>query len=364
MGQPTLEQVREISKWRPELGVLSVYLSFDPADRTGAWRTELRNGLDSILEMHKEAQHEYRVSLRATAKRMVERFEGGERRPPPRGEIGFVEVAEKAGVEYWWGIGTPPVADACVDYAAEPAVASLVALCRRGADRAVALLSSERVRLLRCADGSLEELEDWELSIFSLDWRERKAQSINNPARAQGVSSSGHDQFDERLEHNRQRFLTECGGLATRRLEAEGIDQAIVFAPAKDVEAFDAGFGSAKAELALGGDQDLISVPKGKLNEVVAEAIERIDDERDRALVERVLEEAKGGSRGATGIQETKEALAEGRVDHLVFDAALDGDAEVLVRGALAGSAEVTVVRDELAAPLAESEGVAAILRY
>ncbi|MGN6557435.1 MAG: VLRF1 family aeRF1-type release factor [Solirubrobacterales bacterium] len=359
MSQPTLEEARKISDWRPELGVLSVYLGFDPADRTGAWRTELRNGLDAILESHKEAEHEKRVALRATAKRMIERFEDGDLRPPPRGEVGFIEVAEKAGVERWWGTGSPPVADACVEYAADPVVAPLIALCCRGADRGVALLSSERVRLLRCAEGALEELEDWELSIFSLDWRERKSQST-----AQGVGSSGHDQFDERLEHNRQRFLTECGKLAAGVLEDSGLDQMIVFGPARDVEAFNAGFGSAKAELALGGDVELISTPKGKLGEVVAEAIERLDDQRDRELVERVLGEAKGGSRGAVGLQETKEALAEGRVDHLVFDGAIGSEAEALIRGALAGSAEVTIVRDELAAPLAEAEGVAAILRY
>jgi hypothetical protein len=364
MSQPTLEEAHEVSEWRPQLGVLSIYLGFDPADRGGAWRTELRNGLDAVLEAHKEAEHDHRVALRATAKRIVERFEDGDLRPPPRGEVGFVEVAEKAGVEHWWGTGTPPAADACVEYATEPVVAPLIALCCRGADRAVALLSSERVRLLRCAAGALEELEDWELSITSLDWRERKSQSTNNPARAQGVSSSGHDQFGERLEHNRQRFLTECGGLAARALEKQGLDQLVVFGPGKDVESFDSGFGSAKGKLALGGDADLISAPKGRLNEVVAEAVERIDDERDRAVVERALGEAKGGSRGSAGLQETQAALAEGRVDHLVFDAALDGDAESLIRAALAGSAEVTIVRDELAEPLAEAEGVAAILRY
>jgi Bacterial archaeo-eukaryotic release factor family 5 len=364
MSQPTLEEAREISEWRPPLGVLSVYLGFDPADRGGAWRTELRNGLDAVLEARKEAEHAHRVALRATAKRVMERFEDGDLRPPPRGEIGFVEVAEKGGAEHWWGTGSLPVADACVEYAPEPVVAPLIALCCRGAARGIALLSSERVRLLSRAEGALEELEDWELSITSLDWRERKSQSTNNPARAQGVSSSGHDQFDERLEHNRQRFLVECGGLAARALEENGLDQAVVFGPAKDVEAFDGGFGSAKAELALGGEIDLISVPKGKLDDVVVAAIERIDDERDHALVARVLEEARGGSRGSAGLQETKEALAEGRVDHLVFDAALDGDAESLVRAALVSSAEVTIVRDELAAPLAEAEGVAAILRY
>jgi hypothetical protein len=364
MTRPTLEEAREISRWRPELGVLSVYLGFDPADRGGAWRTELRNGLDAILDANKEIDHEPRVALRATAKRVMERFEDGDLRPPPRGEVGFVAVSEKEGAEHWWGTGTPPTADACVEYAPEPVVAPLIALCCHGAPRGVALLSSERVRLLRCADGALDELEDWELSVFSLDWRERKSQSTSNPARGHGVSSSGHDQFDERLEHNRRRFLAECGGLAARALDQNGLDEVVVFGPAKDVEGFDAGFGSAKAKPALGGEQDLISVPKGKLGEVVAEAIERLDSERDRAVVERALGEAKGGSRGSAGIQETKEALLEGRVDHLVFDAAIDEDAELMIRAALAGSAQVTIVRDELAEPLAEAEGVAAILRY
>jgi hypothetical protein len=243
-------------------------------------------------------------------------------------------------------------------------VAPLIALLSRGGARGVAILSSERVRLLRCAGGVLEEMENWELSLFSLDWRERKSQSTNNPARAQGVSASGHDQYGERLEHNRQRFLGECGELAGRALEGNGLDEAIVFGAARDASSFESGFKAAGAKIVRGGDADLISVPKGKLNGVVAEAIERIDAERDRVVVERALGEAKGGSRGSAGIQETKEALVEGRVDHLVLDGALDGDVESLLRAAFAGSAAVTIVRDELAAPLAEAEGVAAILRY
>jgi hypothetical protein len=364
MSEPTWEEAREISEWRPELGVLSVYLGFDPADRGAAWRTELRNGLDAILESHKEVKHDLRVGLRATAKRLIERFEDGDLRPPPRGEIGFVAVSEKEGVEHWWGTGTPAVADVCVEYGSEPAVAPLISLLCRGGARGVAVVSAERVRLLRCADGVLEELEDWELSLFSLDWRERKSQSTNNPARAQGVSASGHDQYGERLEHNRQRFLGECGELAARALEKNGLEETIVFGPAKDAEAFEHGFNAAKAKVVRGSDADLISVPTGQLGEVVAEAIERLDGERARAVVERALGEAKGGSRGSAGIQETREALGEGRVDHLVLDGALDGDVESLLRAAFAGSAQVTIVRDELAEPLAEAEGVAAILRY
>ena len=364
MTHPTLEDARELSEWRPPLGVLSVYLGFDPADRGAAWRTELRNGLDAVLDAHKEAEHDRRIALRATAQRLTERFEDGDLRPPPRGEVGFVEVAEKGGTEHWFGSGAPPVADVCVEFGTEPVVAPLLDLCGRGSARGVALLSSERVRLLRCAEGALEELEDWELSITSLDWRERKSQSTNNPARAQGVSSSGHDQFDERLDHNRHRFLGECGGLAARALEENGLEQLVVFGPVKDADHFRSGFGSTDGKLVIGGDGDLISVPTGKLQETVADVIRRLDLEKQQALVERAIGGAKGGGRGAAGLQETKEALAEGRVDHLVFDATIGEEAESMIRAALASSAKVTVVRDEVAAPLAETEGVAAILRY
>lgn len=363
MTQPTLEDARNLSEWRPPLGVLSVYLGFDPADRGGAWRTELRNGLDSVLEAHAEADHERKVALRATAKRLLERFEDGDLRPPPRGEAGFVEVAEKAGTEHWFGTAAP-AATACVEFAPEPVVAPLLDLCGHNGARGIVLLSSERVRLLCCAEGTIEELADWELSVTSLDWRERKSQSTNNPARAQGVSASGHDQFDDRMDHNRQRFLAECGGLVARRLEEDGLAEAIAFGPARDLESFRSGFGSSAAKLAIGGEQDLISVPKGKLAEPVAATIERLDAERDGAVVTRALEGAKGGSRGSAGLQETKEALGEGRVDHLVLDAGIGEEAESLIRAALSSSSRVTVVRDDLAASLAEAEGVAAVLRY
>lgn len=363
MSQPTLEDARTLSEWAPPLGVVSVYLRFDPDDRGGAWRTELRNGADRLLEAAKEADHERRVALRETARRLVDRFEDGDLRPPPRGEAGFVEVAEKGGRERWWGTGAPPLVPDCVQLGERPAVAPLVELSALAQPRAVALLSNERVRLLGYAEGALEQLEDWELSVFSLDWRERKAQSASNPARAQGVSSSGHDQFDERLDHNRHRFLTECGHLAGHRLEADGLPEVIVFGPAVDVECFKAGLTAPAVRLELGGEADLISIPTGRLLEQVSAAVALICSRRERELAERALDEARGGSHGATGMQEIAAALAEGRVEKLVLDACLDG-AEGMVRSALASGAKVTLVRDRVAELLAPAEGVAAILRY
>ena len=132
MAHPTFDDARRLSDWQPPMGVVSVYLAFDPADRGGAWRTELRNGLDALLEAAKVADHERRVALRAVAKRITERFEGGEHRPPPRGAAGFVEVAEKGGEEHWWGTGAAPQSSACVELGERPILAPLVDLACRG----------------------------------------------------------------------------------------------------------------------------------------------------------------------------------------------------------------------------------------
>ncbi len=361
---PDLNELRELSGWEPPLGVASVYLGFQPGDRSGAWRTELRNGAERLREEAEGAEHERRIALRATAERLLERYaDDAETRPPPRGEAGFVEVAEKAGREHWFAGGVePPSSTVSLDR--RPRVAGLVDLLQRGAAAGVAVISSERVRLLELAEGELKELEDWEMTYFELDWRERKAQSTSDPARAQGPSSSGRDQYDQRLEHNRERFLVEAGKLAGEKLRERGIERALVFGPTRDWEELAKGFEPTRVAAEQAEAKDLITEPIGRLLPTVGEAAERAAVARDRVVVERALGEADASRPGALGLQDTSEALAEGRAQHLVFDAALGEPAEELVRAALASGAGVTIVRDELAENLAAAEGVAAILRY
>ena len=117
-------------------------------------------------------------------------------------------------------------------------------------------------------------------------------------------------------------------------------------------------------KLGVGGEADLISTPTGKLHDTVAAAVENADAERESRLVTAALEEVRGGSRGASGLQDVGEAVAEGRVERLVMDAGLGAPAESLVRGALAVSAKITVVHGAAAEALAPAEGAAAILRY
>jgi hypothetical protein len=362
MAHPTFDDARRLSDWNPPLGVVSVYLAFDPADRGGAWRTELRNGLDALLEAAKDAEHERRVALRAVAKRIMDRYEDGDHRPPPRGEAGFVEVAEKGGEEHWWGTGAAPQANACVELGERPSLVPLVDLACRGEGRGIAIVALERVRLLNYAEGELKELEDWELEITSLDWRERKTHA-NGPSG--GVASSGKDEYGDRLDHNRHKFLGEAGALVGRELEERKIGRALAFGPAADLESFESGMSAPNVKLAVAEKADLISVPIGKLHDTVAAAVENADAERESQWVAKAIEEVRGGGKGAGGLQDVTEAVGEGRVERLVMSAALySQEAENLVRGALASGAKITVVHGAAAEALGAAESVAAILRY
>jgi hypothetical protein len=361
MTLPTLDDARRLIEWAPPLGVVSVYLRLEPDDRGGAWRTELRNGLSSVLDSD-GLGHDAVTALRATVVRIEARFANHER-GLPRGEIGFVEVATKPGAERWWSSHLAPDSAPTAALDRRPLVAPLVCLLERGAARGVALLSAERVRLLEWAPGQLEELHNWELSVFSRDWRERKAQRVLDPARGQGVSASGRDQFDERLAESRSRFLGECGRLGARLAGERGWRRLILLGAVEHGREFRHSLPT--PGLAVdGGDADLISEPVGSLEQPIEAAMERLDGERDRELVERILGETRGGSRGTAGRQETEAALAEARVECLVLDAACSAACEPLVRSALASGADVAAVGADAAERLVEVDGVAALLRY
>jgi hypothetical protein len=367
MRRPTHEEIRWLLGWEAPLGVVSVYLGLDPDDRGGAWRTRLGNGLERLREAADGAAHERKLALRATAERIAERLEGME--PPlPRGEAGFVEVARKGAAERWWPAHVAPRADSCVYLGERPVLAPLLDLSRRACPRAVALLSAERVRLLCWQPGQLKQIEEWELSVFSDDWRERKAQMPADPATQQGVSASGHDRFDSRLRDSRDHFLCECGKLASRAAAERGLDAVIAFGAPSCTAPFGEGFGAEPTRLLEGGDGDLISIPTSELEQAIEPAVKRLQLERDKELTERALAGARGGGRGSAGLDETAAAAEEARVERLLLDfGALEGAApriEPLVRRALSGGAAVTPVSPGASGILASSEGVAAILRY
>jgi hypothetical protein len=367
VSSTALGQARQLLAWEAPLGVVSICIEIDPGDRGGGWRAQLGNGLERLREMASTAEHHRKLALRATADRIAAHFEA--REPPfPRCEVGFAEVAEHSGLEAWHAFHLPPPGGGAVTIGEEASLAPLLDLLGRSRRRAVALVSAERVRLLDWAPGELEAVADWELSLFSDDWRERKAQRPADPAGGHGPGASGRDQFEQRLGANRERFLTECGQLAAERSRERHLEDLFGFGPAADLGRFRAGVGAEPPRFFAAAERDLISVPSGELREPIAAAVATAELERDRELSRRVLDAARGGGRGSAGVDETAVALAEGRVAHLLIDRdGLDGapvDLEALVRRAVATDAAVTLVSPAARGVLSGAGGVAALLRY
>jgi release factor family 10/eRF1-like protein len=243
------------------------------------------------------------------------------------------------------------------------------------------------VRLFERTPGHLEELHDWELILFSGEWRERKGPSVA-PMHTRGVSASGRDQYAERLDNNRERFLTECGRLVRAAGSKQGWSEVLAFGTPPEVERFADGIPAADSRTLVAGPAvDLVSEPSTVVLEQVERAFADLDEERDRRLVEQTLEEIRPGGRATGGIEETEAALVIARVERLVLAGGLapldppcedqwpsgsdnageDSETaglEHLVRQALSSGAEVTVVDDGAADLLGPFQGVAASLRY
>jgi Bacterial archaeo-eukaryotic release factor family 5 len=289
--------------------------------------------------------------------------------PSGRYHIGFCEVTDERGARDIWTAAQLDEFSTSASYGQRPRLTPLLKLLDEGAALGVIAISAERVHLYEWKLGAFDLVNDWEVEMYMRDWRERKSQKPANLARTQGTSASGRDQFDQRLEHNRARFLEETGRLAANEGRDRRWRRLIAFGDPQHFRELAEGAGRG-TELELAEEANVISEDRGKLLRRVNTAVLGGNRQREVALIERALEGARTpGGRGALGLIDVQRSLNEGRVEHLVFDAdaqdpeLADVEDEVVER-ALRTSAEVTPVEGVAAERVREHGGVAAILRY
>lgn len=374
---PDTDTATQLLGWRPEHGVLSMYIAIDPGDRAQGWRTAVRNGLSAVVESAGSEDHELRKALQATTDRLVHDLEE-DRRGEHRGLIGFVEVAADEGEGRWYATQVPPHR---IEVLLRPVaqIHQLLEILDDGAPLGVAAVSSERVRLLDWRLGGIEQLHDWELEYFAGDWKERKSPRPPDPAHGEAVSASGRDQYNQRLEANRERFAGQTGRLAHQESRKRSWRRAVVFGDQRYAGKFSEGFGEGTKLFHLEGD--LVSEPTDVIERRIDELLPELNRLRETELIERIKEAAYAEGRSSLGVEETFQALTEGRVEHLIYDVTRDyADVELepadesalnggplierLVQLALETSAAITPVEGESAQELAQQGGVAALLRY
>jgi hypothetical protein len=357
----------ELLDWRPDFGVLTVCVEVDPADRGEGWLTALRNELNAAVEAGDDG-HDRGRALRATAQRVLDRFEE-EELPSGRCQIGFCEASDDRKARDLWTAAQMNGFRTSASYAERPRLTPLLKLLDEGAAVGMVALSSERVHLYEWKLGALDLIHDWEAEMYMRDWRERKSQKPANLARTQGASASGRDQFDQRLEHNRARFLGETGRLADGEARTREWRRLLAFGDPEHYREFAEGVQKG-AGLELAEEANVVSEERGKLLDRVNEAVADGNQRRELELLERAVEGARTpGGHGALGLIDVQRSLNEGRVDQLIFDAdtadreLAEAEDEVVER-ALRTSAKITPVEDVAAERVREHSGVAALLRY
>lgn len=373
------QRLLRLVDWKPAHGVISAYFDVDHGDRGGGWRVALKDG---VKELPEPEDHEGKLALRATTDRILERFDGDEEPPSGRAQVGFVEVARKEGTESWSSLQLAP-RETLIEYGRRPTLRLLVDLLERGRRHPVIAISSEHVRGWIWSRGHLEPESAWDEELAIYEGRERKGAMPQDPARGQAVTSSGRDQYDQKLEENRKRFLHDFAKRVSEDRRVRGTELiAIGEAPYLN-EFADAVPATVQVQKLEG--PDVIGEPDGAILERVGPEIESASVRRETALAESAIDAAMAsGGRGAVGANEISEALVEGRVDRLLLDCSrrfredelsppareaaesdghLDGT-ELMIELALRTSADVTLVADDAAGTLREHGGAAALLRY
>ena len=209
--------------------MVSVYVEIDPADRSEGWRIDLKNKLAGVDgPAGSEILARFPPELAAATRSHPGRFRRAGRRDGGRSGAAFRSTYRR---------------HARVAQGDLPRLEPLMRILDDGGPFGVVVVSIEAVRVLEWTLGEIEELDGWELEVTSLDWHERKAPR-RDPAAGTGVSASGRDQYAQRLDHNRERFLKQAGGLVASRYGDRDWRQLVVIGEADRPKLLTRGLGA------------------------------------------------------------------------------------------------------------------------
>jgi hypothetical protein len=374
------ESLASLVAWTDPLGIVSIYVgrSINSANNKPTWPIELKNGLREIVAQVKAARPH------AEWQAIVGRIEAispeidliVDPSSPGNGRMLFVGVSdgrlERAVIQ----LALPTRASLDT----RPAILPLAAALAQGLTSGLVAVQRDHVQLF---EWRLDETEQ----LGSMPFAVETASPHAEPREQQNTVAM--ESFERRLDASRQRFFRRVARSVASLAERRGWRRLAVFGDARLshvlLEAM-----PANDDVEVVADERVMD-SADTLRQGASAVIHRSQQQRQLRLVEAVQELGPTNRRAALGLDETLDALNEGRVDHLILDSRAlhagvrsdegllfaDGAhppglavakepnlAEAMVRRALVTHARVTPVEEIAAQRLASCQGVAALLRW
>jgi Bacterial archaeo-eukaryotic release factor family 10 len=392
LGWATL---RSLASMTDEVGILSIYVTLDPHYRVEVgvrppWELRMRHRLGQLPDQLKE--HGPREHWKALTRRLdalqpeLTRLLG----PTVTGQ-GRALFAGVASGEVRTVALQVPLMDRTV-LEPDPYLRPLLAAWSTAGPAGAVSVSADEVRVVDLRFG-LTEVVGTIRYEGGVEQRELKGPAPTGGGYFQRGAPQ-HDLFARREDDKLARHLRTVGPRLAGFVTDREWSYLALTGDAPLVQALRDGLPAQLPAEVVTLDHPVNSLPPAKLAATVAPALDEARRRRHRELAEQARDRAMSANAGACGLSETLGALQEGRVAHLLLDAgrqwsgsrADDGilvpDGEVppgsdaaalrpephlgerMIELAFRDSARVTMLAPEAAAPLADADGIGALLRW
>lgn len=386
--------LREIAGMTDDVGVLSIYVNREPQalseTASAPWELRMRQQLGQLQERlrqrgprdHWRALVERVDELAMDLNELVSPISSG------RGAALFAQVARG-------GTRTVSLQVPLVDKVVlEPyaCVRPLMAAWSAAGAAGVVTVSAEKLRFLDLRLGQVEIVGVIPYLTEVPEQDRLHGPAGDNPALPQ-QSVNQRDLYERREIDKLTRFLRGIGPQVTEHIRNRGWEFLVITGDPELVQAVKEGLPRLSVEV-ITLEHPVNSLPPAKVATVVEPALTEARQRQQRELADRARSNALAANTGATGLGETLGALREGRVDHLLMaadgewigsrgpDGFLVPEGEVapmaepadmvpephlddrMIEMALQQGARVTVLEPPAAEPLAEADGIGALLRW
>ncbi len=322
VAAPTPELIKELATTAPGTGVLSAHLRTDPRDPANtnhqpAWHIALRNGLRAIeADLEGGDDRDARLAFRELSERIDLALPDLD--PAERGRSLSVFTTADGSLDVRVTLQLPLLGDT-VRWDRRPFISPLVDVVDHGRATGLVLVDSDEVVLMHWEGGRATEPEQSRYVLDLGDWTGRESGPHDRMSGAQRASHGEH--HESRIDDHKRRFLHDAATKVATRLDELGWHRLLVAAAPGTEEPFVGALPEQTRErVTVTLDAHLTGEDPGSISEHVDGPLEAAWRREVEATIDSARSHSASGGAGATGAAEVLDALAQGRVAHLVYD--------------------------------------------